>query len=60
MIWFPIVALAALSADRGPVPIAVAVPNRDKPVSYAKEVSDILDAKCVGCHNAWACPKASW
>ena len=28
------------------------MPTRDKPVSYAKEVSDILDAKCVGCHNA--------
>jgi WD40 repeat protein len=35
-----------------PQPIAVTVPTRDKPVSYAKEVSDILDAKCIGCHGA--------
>ena len=40
----------ALSAADGP--IAVAVPARDGPVSYAREVSDVLDAKCVGCHNA--------
>jgi len=35
-----------------PQPIAVIVPTRDKPVSYAREVSEILDAKCVGCHGA--------
>lgn len=41
--------IACLAVD-GPTPIAVSVPTRDTPVSYAKEVSDILDAKCVGCH----------
>ena len=29
----------------------MAVPTRKEPVSYAKEVADILDAKCVGCHS---------
>ena len=49
---FPLLlALLALTADE-PRPIAVVVPKRDAPVSYAREVSEILDAKCVGCHNA--------
>ncbi len=39
-------------ATEVPTPIPVTVPTRDKPVSYAKEVSDILDSKCVGCHGA--------
>ncbi len=34
-----------------PTPIAVAVPGRKEPVSYAQEIADILDAKCVGCHS---------
>src|SRR6185312_12425676 len=34
-----------------PTPIAVAVPTRKEPVSYAREVADILDAKCAGCHG---------
>src|SRR3954447_3111653 len=34
-----------------PTPIAVAVPARKGPVSYAQEIADILDAKCVGCHS---------
>jgi WD40 repeat protein len=34
-----------------PAPITVAVPDRKEPVSYAKEIADILDAKCVGCHS---------
>ena len=34
-----------------PMPIAVVVPNRKEPVSYAQEIADILDAKCVGCHS---------
>ena len=41
---------AALAAR--PTPIAVAVPQRKEPVSYAKEVADVLAAKCVGCHSA--------
>ena len=28
------------------------VPSRKEPVSYAKEVADILEDKCVGCHGA--------
>jgi WD40 repeat protein len=51
MTLFSLLAVFLISAD-GPQPIAVAVPARDKPVSYSKEVSDILDAKCVGCHGA--------
>ena len=51
---WPLIALAAgsVSLADAPQPIAVTVPARDKPVSYAREVSDLLDAKCVGCHNA--------
>lgn len=32
--------------------IAVAVPKREKPVSYGREIADVLDAKCAGCHGA--------
>lgn len=45
-----VIALVALA--EGPAPIAVDVPARDAPVSYAKEIAEIIDAKCVGCHNA--------
>ncbi len=51
MTAFSLLALIVIAADP-PTPIAVAVPNRDKPVSYVSEVSDVFDAKCVGCHNA--------
>jgi WD40 repeat protein len=51
--WLIIVLLAgSVSLADAPQPIAVAIPTRDKPVSYAKEISDILDAKCVGCHGS--------
>jgi hypothetical protein len=45
--------LAALfaSADT-PQPIAISVPSRTQQVSYAKEVAEILDAKCTGCHSS--------
>ena len=51
MIVFSLIALVVIAADP-PTPIAVAVPGRDKPVSFASEVSDVFEAKCVGCHNA--------
>jgi WD40 repeat protein len=52
MIAFSLVALMWISSiDDPPAPIAVTLPPRDKPVSYAREVSDILDARCVGCHS---------
>src|SRR4051794_25798962 len=44
--------LATSSAYSAPSPIQVAVPTRKEPVSYAGEVADILDAKCVGCHSS--------
>jgi len=44
--------LAALLVNAAPTPIEAVVPSRKEPVSYAKEVADILDAKCVGCHSA--------
>ena len=34
-----------------PEPIAVAVPARTTPVSYASEVADLLDGKCTACHG---------
>lgn len=33
-------------------PIAVSVPRRDQPVSYANEVSEFLAERCVGCHSS--------
>ncbi len=44
--------LALLGPAADPVPIAVSKPTLDRPVGYARDVSDVLDAKCVGCHNA--------
>ncbi|QDV35162.1 c-type cytochrome domain-containing protein [Tautonia plasticadhaerens] len=32
-------------------PIEVAVPDREGPVSFWNEVIDILDNRCIGCHN---------
>src|SRR5438105_1698266 len=46
-IWF----VASLVVLNAPEPIAVSVPGRTEPVSYAREVADIFDAKCVGCHS---------
>ncbi len=43
---------ALLVASAAPKPIEVNIPARKEPVSYAKEVAEILDAKCVGCHSA--------
>jgi WD40 repeat protein len=45
-----LVLLLGLAAD-GPKPIEVKVPTRTTPVSYTREIADILDAKCVGCHG---------
>ncbi len=47
--WF-LLASAALAED--PTPIEVAVPQREKPVSFALEISDILYDKCIGCHSS--------
>jgi WD40 repeat protein len=46
-----LLSLLTIAAD-DPRPIAVAVPRREAPVSYAREVAEILGAKCVGCHSA--------
>ncbi len=32
-------------------PIPIAVPKRDKPVSFFEEVLPILEEKCLGCHS---------
>ena len=50
---FALLLLAALAtsarAEDGPiVPIA---PDRESPVSYLGEIVDLLDARCLGCHN---------
>lgn len=49
----PIVCLlTVLLAGAAPTPIAVAIPaGRKEPVSYSKDVADILGGKCVGCHG---------
>lgn len=33
-------------------PIPVTMPTRKEPVSYSKDVADILDGKCTGCHSS--------
>jgi hypothetical protein len=43
--------LALVILVAAPEPIPVMVPARKEPVSYAREVAGILDAKCVGCHS---------
>lgn len=45
-------ALLLIAADAPPTPIPVSVPTRKEPVSYAKEVADVLEAKCTGCHSS--------
>src|SRR4051794_35007137 len=40
---------AVLGADSDP--IAVNLPKRDGAVSYTREVAEILDGKCTGCHS---------
>ena len=32
-------------------PLAVNTPNQASPISYATQVSEFIDAKCVACHN---------
>src|SRR4051794_35237057 len=41
--------LCLLSAAEDPIPVSL--PARTQPVSYAREVADVLGAKCLGCHN---------
>jgi len=48
---FPLAALSFAVTAASPVPIPVASPTRKEPVGYAKDVADVLAAKCVGCHN---------
>jgi WD40 repeat protein len=45
------VAAAEPPAGTKPTPIAVAAQARKEPVSYAKDVVDVLAEKCVGCHS---------
>ncbi len=45
-------ATAAEASAEPPTPIPVAALARPEPVSYAKEVADVLAGKCVGCHSA--------
>ena len=52
MSYFLVAIIIILSTVDGPSPIPVVLPARDKPVSYATDISPILDDKCVGCHNA--------
>ena len=43
----------ALLAAAAPAPIPVTIPaGRKEPVSYTKDVAEILGGKCVGCHSA--------
>ncbi|HZW34678.1 MAG TPA: c-type cytochrome domain-containing protein, partial [Isosphaeraceae bacterium] len=43
---------AAKPTASAPRPIAVKVPSRTEPVSYVKEISEILENRCVGCHSS--------
>jgi WD40 repeat protein len=46
-----VVAVLGLGAD-APSPIEVKAPTRSSPASYARDVADVLDAKCAGCHGS--------
>ncbi|HWE40468.1 MAG TPA: c-type cytochrome domain-containing protein, partial [Isosphaeraceae bacterium] len=46
-----LVALLGLAND-APKPIAVKAPTRSSPASYARDIADVLDAKCAGCHGS--------
>src|SRR6516162_1926408 len=39
-------------SNPGTMPIEVRVPSRKQPVSYANEIVELLDDKCVGCHGS--------
>jgi WD40 repeat protein len=40
------------AAARAPQPIEVKTPTREKPVSYGREILEILENRCVGCHGS--------
>ena len=42
----------AFAADEEPKPIAVVELSRKDPVTYAKDIEPILNAKCSTCHNS--------
>ena len=42
----------AFAADEEPKPIAVVELSRKEPVTYAKDIEPILNAKCSTCHSA--------
>ena len=46
-----LIAADGTPAGTKPRPIAVTVPSRKEPVSYARDVVDVLAEKCVGCHS---------
>ena len=39
------------NTSAAPTPLAVNTSARKGPVSYSKDLSDVLSAKCLGCHN---------
>ena len=48
---FLLTLLLGLAVDP-PRPIEVATPKRSAPISYAKDIADVVDAKCAGCHGS--------
>jgi WD40 repeat protein len=45
------VCLAQAPSREGLKPLEVKVPSRRQPVSYAKEISALLEERCTGCHG---------
>jgi len=43
---------ASAPGPAGPKPIDVKIPTRKQPVSYAREIDEILQNKCAGCHGS--------
>ncbi len=43
---------ASNAPPAGPVPIEVKIPTRKQPVSYAREIEEVLQNKCAGCHGS--------
>ena len=52
-IWFASAsALAQRSELSDPAPITVKEPQRREKVSYSREIADLLEDKCTGCHGS--------
>lgn len=50
--FLTVISLCLSASFASAEPISVTVPTRKEPVSYSKDVAEILDGKCTGCHSS--------